>query len=106
MNVSLSIFRAFHAILGATTATFLYTYTVQCTTYYMVAHTRQVFYSTPTYEDNTVFLEIVTFVWYVSDNLDAIGKANLSYLTDCGIRLLRSSSHDLNTNTSTKWVSV
>ena len=106
MNASLSIFRAFHTILRTTTATLLYTYTVESATYNMIAHTRKVLNSTSAYEYNTVLLEIVALIWDVSDHFDAIGQSDFSHFANRRIRLLRSSSHYLDTNPTTKGVPV
>ena len=89
------------AVLGTTLSAAINAQTVQGTSDDMITNAGEVTHTTALHEDDTVFLQVVTFATDVSGNLDTIGKTHASDLTQSGVRLFRGSGRDLQANATT-----
>jgi len=97
-GLRLLFLRTLDAVLGTGTTTLFDARAVERATHDVVTDTWKIFDATPTHEDDGVLLELMAFVRNVRNNFLTVREAHLGDLTLGGVRLLRSTNHDLHTN--------
>jgi len=77
-----SAFWPFGAVLGTALATVFNTRGVEGAANDVILHTWKVLYTTTANENDRVLLEVVTFAWDISDDLNSVCETNLSHLAE------------------------
>ena len=93
-----------NAILGTAAAALFNSLAVKGATHDVITNTGKVLYTTTTYQDDTVFLQIVSFVGNVGDDFNTGGEAHLRNFTDRGVQLLGRTGHDLHTDAAAEGI--
>jgi hypothetical protein len=76
-------FYALGTILGTALLAVFYTGSIQATPYDVVTYTRKILHTTTPYQNDGVFLKVMSFTWDVCDNLDFVGQTNFRNLPQC-----------------------
>src|SRR5215203_53319 len=78
------------AILRAALFTISYASRIKRPAHNMVTNTRKIFYTTTTYKNHRVFLQLMSFAWNVCSNFNTIGQAYTRNFPQSRIGLLGS----------------
>ena len=89
------ILRLFNAILRPASASFFYSLTIECTPYNVVANAVKVFNPTTTEENNAMFLQVVSFIGNIGNNLITSGQPYLGNFSYGRVWLFRSTGSNL-----------